>query len=1155
MNIGSLTATLGVETAQATAGMTAFQSQMLSSVNKINTTLSTMSAAMLKVGASANIMATGTLAATNKIVIATSSASTGTASFAAKIAAGNAAAAVSYAKLETVATATTAKIATAATEAATATTTATKTATASVNMMAQRVRTVGYLASAIVTAPLVMAGKSLIKMASDFEFTLKKMIGLAGVSKGSIEQISKDIKKIASDTGVNPQNVAEAYYYTASSGIKKAADVLKITEMSAKGAASGMGEVTDIAKLLTSAMNAYSEKGLKVAAMMDILTATIRVGKAEPAEMVTALGTILPIAKELGLKMQDVGGALATMTLITNSTATSATYLRNVLMKLLDPTPQVRKAMADMQIPIEQIHILLRKPDGFIKTMELLGTTTEKYGVTMDALFPEMRSLLGALNFTGDGLQRLKDNTLEVNKSTGDFQKHLSEMSETMKMRLNKATSDSKNAMLDLGAAMAITLVPIFEFLAKVLQKVVTWFNSLNQTTKTIITVFIALVAATGPILLLISLFMYLAPAILAVKTAFIGLVAIMAANPYVALASVLMGVVGYMILSNRETEKAVVNQKALNTELEKGMDLMANDGTIKERMAIVKSMNLRQLQDLKQQIESEKKEREDYAVELISKTSKTEKELYNLTEKGQKEKNSLIARELFAQAQVKSKFLYDDLLVEKWINDESLKELDKYQKQVDAAIKSKPTIATKSEKDKDIEEIMKKYSAGLKAIGVEANVMGSRFDAVTPALNLTKSTLKSLFQVPNVTGKEAAFGKVIGDLEKFDLEAEFVKATIDELNGKLETNKILAELMGNGYNLAEMDLKDLTSTLEKFGREGIKTGVEIEKLQKDITAAKNAMVLANTDLQKALAQLALRNSLMGKQWGTTKEQKQIEDLTNQLEIYRNEIQRLNNFKLENKVIDPNIEKNLKSATDKVTELQGALDKISKKQFIISIVTDIGGGVSNFMGNMISYIGIQKQNALQAIQDIEDAKRQSQEIADAREQAAESMKDAKNSKERSEIQTTLNKRITAINKEYAAQKELQDKITAINKAYNEKMQKWAIAQATINIALEIIKSLKTPWLIPLIAAAGAVQLAIIKEQKFAQGGVVPPGYPNDSYPARLTSGEMVVPPGKLSSIQGNGNVEISVIMEPAIKGTDIHFIVKEVQRKYKNSMV
>jgi TP901 family phage tail tape measure protein len=374
--------------------------------------------------------------------------------------------------------------------------------------VSQRLRTFGYLTSAVVTLPLVMAGKAAMNTAMDFEFTMKKMIGLAGMAKESMTAFGNEIKNISSKTGVGLIDVADTFYFIKSSGIE-AAQSLVMTEMAAKGAASGMGEAKDIANLLTSAMNAYAKEGLTAERMMNVLTATIREGKAEPAAMVNAFGTILPIAQKLGLGIEQVGGAIATMTLITNSTATSATYLRNVLMKLLDPSPQVIKAFGDMGTSVEQIHNMLRKPDGFMKTMEFLGIITKKWGKTMADVFPEMRSLLGALNFTGEGLNRLKTITKATDESMGAFQKHFEEMATTMRVRWNRALADSKIALADIGVVIAKTVTPWIEKLVEKLNKLTTHFNLLTEAQQRHKIQWLVFLAAIGPVSLLLSVVGY----------------------------------------------------------------------------------------------------------------------------------------------------------------------------------------------------------------------------------------------------------------------------------------------------------------------------------------------------------------------------------------------------------------------------------------------------------------------------------------------------------------------------------------------------------------------------------------------------------------------------------------------------------------------
>src|SRR6056297_125529 len=63
------------------------------------------------------------------------------------------------------------------------------------------------------------------------------------------------------------------------------------------------------------------------------------------------------------------------------------------------------------------------------------------------------------------------------------------------------------------------------------------------------------------------------------------------------------------------------------------------------------------------------------------------------------------------------------------------------------------------------------------------------------------------------------------------------------------------------------------------------------------------------------------------------------------------------------------------------------------------------------------------------------------------------------------------------------------------------------------------------------------------------GGVVPSGYPNDSYPAMLTSGETVTPPDKLP---GSGKIEVTGRLIG--RGDDLEAIITEAQRKKGNTL-
>jgi len=111
-----------------------------------------------------------------------------------------------------------------------------------------------------------------------------------------------------------------------------------------------------------------------------------------------------------------------------------------------------------------------------------------------------------------------------------------------------------------------------------------------------------------------------------------------------------------------------------------------------------------------------------------------------------------------------------------------------------------------------------------------------------------------------------------------------------------------------------------------------------------------------------------------------------------------------------------------------------------------------------------------------------------------------------------------------------------------NKQKSALMKKAAIAErlgAIFSIALDTAKGVMnamskivTTPLVPWIIGVGAAQAAAVAAQPIptmAEGGIVPGGYPGDTYPALLTSGERVIPPGKLDSQSSKIEVEDIVL--------------------------
>jgi len=286
-----------------------------------------------------------------------------------------------------------------------------KQAISNLAMVSQRMRTFGYLASATITAPMVLAGKSVMTMAKDYEFTIQKIVGLTGTAQSVVNSWSKDIQNMAKEFGRNPKELAEALYFIASSGIK-GAQALDVLRNSAQAAAAGLGETQTVANYLTSALNAYRGTGLTATKATEYLVAGVREGKAEAEGFASAMGSVLPLASKLGMGLDQVAGSLAAVTLTGSTAAQAATYLRGMLNGLMKGSKGGAEALElasgkieGMSASYEDLRNIL-KTGGLMALMEKLKKLQEEYGESIvSKVFPNIRAMLQIFSLTGKNMK------------------------------------------------------------------------------------------------------------------------------------------------------------------------------------------------------------------------------------------------------------------------------------------------------------------------------------------------------------------------------------------------------------------------------------------------------------------------------------------------------------------------------------------------------------------------------------------------------------------------------------------------------------------------------------------------------------------------------------------------------------------------------
>lgn len=355
----------------------------------------------------------------------------------------------------------------------------------------------GRSATLGVTTPLVAVGGAAIHMSDRFQHAFSTMEGLANVPASEIDGLKESVLGLAGETGRAPQELAEALYFAASAGLDSAA-AMDVLDKAARASAAGMGSTTDVVGLVAGAVAAYGPEVLSAAEATDILTAAIREGRADPTELAGALGRVTPIAAAMGISFGETAGAAAYMSNIMGNTDETITALRGVMLALLDPSVQGRKALESLGLTIDDVKNTIRQ-DGLVAAFELLRNAgLNPSSDAMSNLFEDNRALNGAMILLNDESGRLVPVIDAVTNSAGSLDEAFAAVSDDSGFKMRQAMAKVQAALIELGDI----LIPFAASVASSMADAASAFTDLPPEVQKIIVVVGGLIALGGPLMI-----------------------------------------------------------------------------------------------------------------------------------------------------------------------------------------------------------------------------------------------------------------------------------------------------------------------------------------------------------------------------------------------------------------------------------------------------------------------------------------------------------------------------------------------------------------------------------------------------------------------------------------------------------------------------
>ena len=421
-----------------------------------------------------------------------------------------------------------------------------------------------------VTAAITGLGVATGKMATDFEDSMAKVSTIADETEMPIDEMKNAILDLSNETGIAAGDIAENVYNAISAG-QKTGDAVEFVGNAAKLAKAGFAESGDALDLLTTIMNSYGLEAEKVTDVSNMLIQTQNLGKTTVGELSAAMGKVIPTAKMQGVQLDSLAGAYAVMTSNGIRTAESTTYLNSMLNELGKQGSTAADAFAAGTEHIKEGGLTMAEAmeQGWELTDVLSILDEEAY-----ASGTSIKNMFGSAE-AGTAAAVLWDNATQLNSAIDSMRSSAGATEEaflkldTTSNQMNISMNKVKNSGIELGESVMETVAPMLETLAEKIDAATTWFNSLDDSQKQTIVQVGMLIAAIGPVLIIlrnlasaIGSIMGLAPKLAGgiglMQPAFSTLWAVILANPIVAIIAAIVALVALIATKGDEIQAII---------------------------------------------------------------------------------------------------------------------------------------------------------------------------------------------------------------------------------------------------------------------------------------------------------------------------------------------------------------------------------------------------------------------------------------------------------------------------------------------------------------------------------------------------------------------------------------------------------------------
>lgn len=367
--------------------------------------------------------------------------------------------------------------------------------------ISSKIDNVGSKLTTSLTLPILAIGTAAVTTGNDFEKQMSRVQAISGATKDELEQLTNQAIDLGASTSFSASEVASGMENLASAGFTTS-EIMEAMPGLLDLAASSGAELATASEIAASAIRGFGLEANESAHVADVFAEAAARTNAQTEDMGEAMKYVAPVAKTVGLSIEETAAAIGIMSDAGIKGSQAGTTLRSGLVRIVKPTKQVKDAM-------EQLNVEFYNSDGTMKSLTEIVEVLQKStaGLTDETKNQALAQIFGTEALSGmlALVNRGSDELSNMTKSFEDADGAASEMADTMLNNTSGAIEELKGSLESAGIAIQKELAPYIKDLADYIKDLVDKFNDLSDEEKDNIIKTVSLTAAIGPALKIIG--------------------------------------------------------------------------------------------------------------------------------------------------------------------------------------------------------------------------------------------------------------------------------------------------------------------------------------------------------------------------------------------------------------------------------------------------------------------------------------------------------------------------------------------------------------------------------------------------------------------------------------------------------------------------